>query len=90
MYTVYGKPNCPFCVRAKEYLENHGKEYEYIDVSAEASKRQELMDRVFNAVGFYPKTVPQIFMPNGEYVGGFDNLLNTETLKGSEQTFNIG
>ena len=35
-YFVYGRPDCPFCVKALEHLSNAKCEYLFIDVSGDA------------------------------------------------------
>lgn len=68
--TVYSKPNCPFCVRAKKLLDEKG--IGYTEVSA-VDKREELIERVTAVTGTAPKSVPQIWL--GEtYIGGFTEL----------------
>ena len=32
MYTIYGRPNCGWCVRAKGLLSSNNVEYKYIDI----------------------------------------------------------
>lgn len=69
MYTIYGKSNCPFCVKAKELLDQRGVEYEEIDVT---------LDEV--ALSFIKeemnlRTVPQIFGHNATHIGGYDDLV---------------
>lgn len=68
--TVYSKPNCPFCVRAKMLLDKHG--VGYVEESA-VDKREALIEAVTKATGQPPKTVPQIWI--GEtYIGGYTEL----------------
>lgn len=64
MYTIYGKPNCPWCDRAKDLLNNLA--YEYVDVSLEGGARQILVD-----MGV--RTVPQVFKGT-LHIGGFEDL----------------
>lgn len=63
---VYGKPNCPFCEKAKDTLNNKNIEYKYIDISEDEQAYKFI--KVDN--GF--STVPQIFV-NGEYHGESDS-----------------
>lgn len=69
--TVYSKPNCPFCVRAKKLLDEKG--IGYTEESA-VEKREELIERVTAATGVAPRTVPQIWLGD-TYVGGYDQLV---------------
>jgi glutaredoxin len=69
--TVYSKPNCPFCVRAKKLLDEKG--IGYTEESA-VDKRDELIERVKAATGAAPRTVPQIWL-NDTYIGGYNELV---------------
>ncbi len=68
---IYSKDNCKFCVEAKYLLEKKG--FEYTELSA-VDQRDALIERVTEATGKPPMTVPQIFI-NGEYIGGHDALV---------------
>jgi glutaredoxin len=59
-------PKCPSCEQTKELLREHDIQYMFI----QADKK------LFGKVMKVSKstTVPQIFM-NGEYVGGYDDLV---------------
>ena len=41
--TVYGTETCPWCARAKQYLEGKGVAVEYVDVGADHARAQEMM-----------------------------------------------
>lgn len=79
MYIVYGKPNCPYCEKAKGLLKTKGLEFEYKTLDEDYS-RDDLLDvcRPFRVI---PKTMPQIFLQSEEgaesYIGGFDQLAET-------------
>lgn len=62
---VYGKPDCPFCVKAKDILDNKNISYTYIDIVKNPSEKEFLLEKGL-------KTVPQIFV-NGEYHGESDS-----------------
>ena len=64
---VYTTPNCPYCVRAKQLLDDKGVAYESIDVSNPAD-REELIAKAQGR-----RTVPQIFIDDS-LVGGYDDL----------------
>ena len=69
--TVYLTRWCPFCTRAIALLDSKGAEYTAIDVDADPTLRQEMMQRSGR------RTVPQIFI--GEtHVGGCDDLFALE------------
>ncbi|MCD6429258.1 glutathione S-transferase N-terminal domain-containing protein [bacterium] len=42
---VYSTPACPYCQLLKEYLKNHGIEFEDLDVSQDQQALQELQEK---------------------------------------------
>lgn len=75
-FTVYSKPDCSFCDRAKQLLESKGLAYEevIVDVGQEKlSTHKYITINQLKALVPGVRTVPQIFK-NGELVGGFDAL----------------
>jgi glutaredoxin len=68
MITIYGKENCPWCVRAKNLAEQYSLKYEYLDIGINPELRTELFER-------HPgtKTVPQIWW-NENYIGGYEEF----------------
>jgi len=42
---VYSTPTCPYCQLLKEYLKNHGIEFEDLDVSQDQQALQELQEK---------------------------------------------
>lgn len=70
---VYSTPDCPYCVRVKEYLESKGIKFIDYDVS---SDRQRAMEMV-RASGQSGVPVLQI---NGRIVVGFDRQLIDDAL----------
>lgn len=65
--TVYTKPHCPYCVRAKALLGKKGVAYEEVDVEGKDELRRWLVERSGQM------TVPQVFA--GERpLGGFSDL----------------
>ncbi len=67
MYTILGRPNCPFCNNAQEELESRGEAYTYINVRDVPWIRTLCIKAGIT-------TVPQIFAPDGSYIGGWDDL----------------
>ena len=65
---IYTTRTCPYCIAAKELLQSKGVAYAEIDVGADPTLRQKMMQR---AIGRH--TVPQIFI-GGVHVGGCDDL----------------
>ena len=62
---VYSTPSCPYCIKAKQYLDESGVEYENIDVATDQEKAQEMMSKS-GQMG-----VPVIDI-EGEIIVGFD------------------
>lgn len=54
MITLYSKPNCPFCVMAKNYLDTNQFEYEVIDITETPDAREFLLNEGH-------RTMPQIY-----------------------------
>ncbi|EPK7359932.1 TPA: GrxA family glutaredoxin [Kluyvera cryocrescens] len=71
MFTViFGRPGCPYCVRAKELAEKLTQErddfnYRYVDIHAEGITKADLEKTVGKPV----ETVPQIFVDQ-QHIGG--------------------
>ena len=68
MNEVWSTDTCPFCVKAKELLDNYG--FKYIEYNVNENKEQ-FKEKFPNA-----KTVPQIIF-NNEHVGGYTDLVET-------------
>ncbi|QEP92519.1 GrxA family glutaredoxin [Klebsiella pneumoniae] len=70
MFTViFGRPGCPYCVRAKELAEKLTNErddfnYRYVDIHAEGISKADRKNR-WQTV----ETVPQIFVDQ-KHIGG--------------------
>lgn len=62
---IYTTPTCAFCKMAKAYFQQKGLSYEEYDVSANAARRQEMIDKT-GQLG-----VPTIDI-NGHIIIGFD------------------
>jgi glutaredoxin 3 len=69
---IYTKTTCPYCVRAKQLLDEKGVDYEEIVIDGNSSKRSEMI-----AAANGRTTVPQIFIA-GRHVGGCDDLYALE------------
>jgi glutaredoxin 3 len=65
---IYTSPFCGYCYRAKKLLSEKGQEFIEFDVTADSSKRDEMVERAGGRT-----TVPQIFI-DGQHVGGSDEL----------------
>ena len=68
MVTLYTKPGCFYCVKAKSYLEQSSISFNEIDISQDYDKLEELV----NSTG--AKKVPYIFIGD-DYIGGCTEML---------------
>jgi glutaredoxin 3 len=69
--TIYSTAWCPFCVRAKRLLADKGAAFTEFDISGDAERRKEMIQRSGRT------SVPQIWI--GErHVGGCDELYALE------------
>lgn len=72
-FTIYGKPTCGYCTKAKQLLDGHNRSYTYLEVGGQVTKEQlEVL------VGEPVKTVPQIFVSDdgiSRYIGGYTELV---------------
>lgn len=71
---IFGRPACPYCVRAKEHAETLKAKrddfnYRYVDIHAEGISKADLEKTVGKPV----ETVPQIFVDQ-EHIGGCDDF----------------
>lgn len=73
-YTMLTQANCKFCNAALSLLKSHGHEVDIYDVQAEKDALMVKMLRVTN-------TVPQLYNPEGDFIGGYTEL--REYLNGS-------
>ncbi|WP_375057270.1 glutathione peroxidase [Zobellella sp. DQSA1] len=64
--TLFSKPGCPFCARAKQMLLDHGMRYEEVILGQDATS---ISLKAVSGRG----TVPQIFI-DGRHIGGSDEL----------------
>jgi glutaredoxin 3 len=64
---IYSKNHCPYCQRAKHLLATKGIDFEEIEVTFDADRQQEMIERSGR------RTVPQVFIGN-VHIGGSDDL----------------
>jgi glutaredoxin 3 len=68
---IFCTPFCPYCVRAKNLLEQKNIEYEDIRIDQQPERHQEMITRSNRT------SVPQIFIDD-DHVGGCDELFALE------------
>ena len=64
---MYTQALCGYCIAAKKLLRSKGVDFTEINVTMNAVKRREMIDRCGQ------NTVPQIFI-NGQHIGGLTDL----------------
>mgnify|MGYP003656445899 CR=1 FL=1 len=73
-YIVFYKSTCPFCVKAKELLEEKGCEYSLIEVGGSASSPWTQVKEAFRW-----QTVPMILEAESDvvfhFIGGYTDLV---------------
>lgn len=68
MITVYSKPNCSYCEKAKYLLKSLGLQYEEKTVTKDLS-----VEELYEALGKQVRTIPQIVI-NKDHIGGYNEL----------------
>ncbi len=68
-FTVFGRPTCGYCVRAKQLLEMKNYDFRWIDIIEEGISKADLEKTIGKPV----ETVPQIFHGQ-QHIGGFTEL----------------
>lgn len=71
MYTVLSKDYCPWCTKACELLLEQGETYNVVELSKRPGFNSAMRTLAIKA-GF--TSVPQVFAPDGTYIGGYDEL----------------
>ena len=75
--TIYSKPNCIFCDKAKSMVKNLGFEYE----EKMFGKDFTTPDELYEAVGKQVRTMPQIIIDD-KHIGGYNELVEYYADKG--------
>lgn len=68
-FTIFGRPGCGFCSRAKQLCEIKNYKYKYVDIWEEGISKEDLEKTTGKPV----HTVPQVFHGD-QHIGGFDDL----------------
>ncbi|MFC3395909.1 GrxA family glutaredoxin [Brenneria rubrifaciens] len=71
---IFGRPGCPYCVRAKELAERLKEQrndfsFRYVDIYEEDITKDDLSKTIGKPV----ETVPQIFL-NEKHIGGYTDF----------------
>jgi len=70
---VYSTPGCPWCRRAKRFLEDNGITYQDFNVAEDSAAREEMINKC------YQLAVPTICI-DGEVIVGFNEAVLKEKL----------
>jgi glutaredoxin len=73
MITLYTKPGCPWCIKAKELLKSKGVNYHEIMIDNDKGDvtREEFIN-LFPMV----KSLPYMLDSNGKSIGGYGELID--------------
>ena len=71
---IYSTPTCPYCILVKNYLDQKGIEYDYVDVSQDQEKAQEMIQKSGQ------EGVPVVDI-GGEVIVGFDKVAIDKALE---------
>ena len=74
MVKVYTTPICPYCQTLKEFLKEHGVEFEEVDVAQDEKARDDMIEKT-GQMG-----VPVVEI-DGEFIIGFDKEKIEKLLK---------
>lgn len=66
---IYSSSHCPYCTKAKTFLEIKGQKFKVIDITGDDAG----WEAMAKATGGR-ETVPQIFI-NGKHIGGHDDMM---------------
>lgn len=70
---VYGKQNCPWCVKAVEWLSSRNLSYTYTDVLKDLS-----VGELVNLKTRYDMNTVPIIVINDELIGGYTDLVKLD------------
>lgn len=74
VFVIYGKDNCPHCVRAKEFAKSKGLAFMYMTLDKNYTKEE----LVAKCAPIVPTTVPRIFVEVDDterYIGTADEFI---------------
>ena len=69
-FFIIGKPDCPWCVKAKKMVTDSGNTYTYLDYTTGGDWAK------FVKANLEFTTVPQVFNETGWWIGGSEALVN--------------
>lgn len=78
MFTVFSRSGCMWCKAAEAALRAIGYQVDMVDLDGVAGATDEMhamFDRAGTPRNARPQTVPQIFAPDGQWIGGFEALM---------------
>lgn len=84
---IYTKPNCPWCVKAKDFLRQ--KNIPYAEHVLGTNAKKEDIQAKIHSLGLTTevKTVPQIFYTNKNnqtiHIGGYTDLISKQNILGT-------
>jgi glutaredoxin 3 len=80
---MYTQALCGYCSAARKLLQSKGVEFEEIDVTLNAKRRREMIDRSGR------RTVPQIFAGD-RHLGGYDDIAELDRQQRLDELLGLG
>jgi glutaredoxin 3 len=71
--TIYSKPKCPYCDKAKKLLTDLNKRFDVVTLGVDIKDRDVFIRTIEDIAGQPVMTVPQVVF-EGQYIGGFTQL----------------
>ena len=71
-YKVYTKPGCPWCVKAKQALNDLG--IPFIEMKLDVDYTKEDLKKLVSEN--LPLTLPVVMLYNTKYIGGYEDLMD--------------
>jgi len=70
-YTIYGRNDCEYCIKAINLCVHNGTSFSFINMENENISKDQLSNKLNTQIS----TVPQVLF-NQQYIGGSDDLEN--------------
>jgi glutaredoxin len=85
---VFTKPGCPYCKKAKEFLDNFNLPFNEITLNPSDTHYEDKRDQLFN---YYQHRSYPIIVINNRLIGGYTDLLKAhDTRKLHQMCHDIG
>ena len=73
-FTVYGKTDCPYCLKVKDLLAEYNEPMTYVNCDPYLVEKEEFLAFIKAKAGKEHKTFPMVFS-DGKFVGGYTDTI---------------